>query len=237
MSNPKFAIIAGHGGDDHGVVYNGLTEKDVNLEVGKKLVKKLIARGVDAVLIRDTDKDISLGERGRQAEASGATFGISLHVNAVADPETHAHQDGLMAFHWPENRLTQRVAQIICQCVPRELHHGRAVWPVSKHDWRKRAFNVVRAHKLPVVLVEMGFATNKGDAKYLQSAEGQEAVMDAIVEGLAFVAPQLKAKPAPPVEVAAKPEPPEDLPMPEPESEPVPAKTASRRRRGGSKLT
>jgi N-acetylmuramoyl-L-alanine amidase len=80
----KVVIDAGHGGNDPGAIgKNGLKEKDVNLDIAKRLSALLRAEGVQTLLTRSTDKFIPLSTRVSIANRSGADLFISLHSNAA----------------------------------------------------------------------------------------------------------------------------------------------------------
>ena len=80
----KVVIDSGHGGNDPGAIgRNGLKEKDVNLDIAKKLSSLLRAEGVQTVLTRSTDKFIPLSMRVSIANRSGAALFISIHSNAA----------------------------------------------------------------------------------------------------------------------------------------------------------
>jgi N-acetylmuramoyl-L-alanine amidase len=80
----KVVIDSGHGGNDPGAIgKNGLKEKDVNLDIAKRLSRLLKAEGVQTVLTRSTDSFIPLSTRVSIANRSGADLFISLHSNAA----------------------------------------------------------------------------------------------------------------------------------------------------------
>jgi len=80
----KVVIDAGHGGNDPGAIgRNGLKEKDVNLDIAKRLSALLKAEGVQTVLTRSSDKFIPLSTRVNIANRSGAELFISIHSNAA----------------------------------------------------------------------------------------------------------------------------------------------------------
>jgi len=80
----KVVIDSGHGGNDPGAIgRNGLKEKDVNLDIAKRLSSLLRAEGVATVLTRSTDKFVPLSTRVSMANHSGADLFISLHSNAA----------------------------------------------------------------------------------------------------------------------------------------------------------
>jgi len=79
----KVVIDAGHGGNDPGAIgKNGLKEKDVNLDIAKKLSNLLRQEGVETVLTRTNDRFIPLSTRVNIANRSGADLFISIHSNA-----------------------------------------------------------------------------------------------------------------------------------------------------------
>lgn len=79
------AIDAGHGGEDPGAIgRQGTHEKMITLEISKKL-KALIdnEKNMQAVLIRDGDYFVPLGERVKKARKINADIFISIHADAV----------------------------------------------------------------------------------------------------------------------------------------------------------
>jgi N-acetylmuramoyl-L-alanine amidase len=79
----KVIIDPGHGGKDPGATgSSGLVEKDVNLDIAKRLSGLLTKSGVETVLTRFTDKFIPLERRSELTENSGADLFISIHSNA-----------------------------------------------------------------------------------------------------------------------------------------------------------
>lgn len=79
----KIVIDAGHGGNDPGAIgRTGLREKDVNLDIAKRLVVLLRGEGVDVVLTRSTDTFVALSRRVEIANNSKADIFISIHSNA-----------------------------------------------------------------------------------------------------------------------------------------------------------
>ncbi|MBI4383052.1 MAG: N-acetylmuramoyl-L-alanine amidase [Nitrospinae bacterium] len=82
---PLIVIDPGHGGKDHGAEgESGLLEKDVNLEVAKKLKSILEKRYKYRVLMtREDDAFVSLKDRGALANEKDATLFVSVHANAA----------------------------------------------------------------------------------------------------------------------------------------------------------
>ncbi|MFA5275313.1 MAG: N-acetylmuramoyl-L-alanine amidase [Candidatus Omnitrophota bacterium] len=79
----KVVIDAGHGGNDPGTIgRTGLREKDVNLDLAKRLGNLLKGQGVEVIYTRATDRFIPLESRVDIANRSGADLFISIHSNA-----------------------------------------------------------------------------------------------------------------------------------------------------------
>ncbi|MEE4184669.1 MAG: N-acetylmuramoyl-L-alanine amidase [Gammaproteobacteria bacterium] len=81
------AIDAGHGGKDPGAHgRSGLREKDVVLQIGRRLAKRIDAEpGMRSYLTRSRDEFLHLGERMERARRAGADLFISIHADAFTD--------------------------------------------------------------------------------------------------------------------------------------------------------
>jgi N-acetylmuramoyl-L-alanine amidase len=84
----KIVIDPGHGGHDTGTIGpDGLEEKDLVLEVGRKLGKLLETRlGAEVVYTRKDDTFIPLETRTAIANQQRADLFISIHANSSHDP-------------------------------------------------------------------------------------------------------------------------------------------------------
>ena len=118
-AGPRVRTIAldpGHGGPEVGTAAPGLVEKDVNLEIARKLADLLRAGGYRVVLTRDSDRSTSPDYRGGGyrgglvrdlqarvdlANAVRADLFVSIHNNGSADPSqsgTEVWYDSLRTF-------------------------------------------------------------------------------------------------------------------------------------------
>lgn len=84
----KIVIDAGHGGHDTGTIGpDGLEEKDLVLDVGRRLGKLLEARmGAEVVYTRKDDTFIPLETRTAIANQARADLFVSIHANSSHDP-------------------------------------------------------------------------------------------------------------------------------------------------------
>jgi N-acetylmuramoyl-L-alanine amidase len=81
-------LDAGHGGEDHGALgVRGLVEKELVLDVGRRLAARLRGRGLRVVMTRDDDRFVPLEERFAIANDARGDLFISIHANATKDAE------------------------------------------------------------------------------------------------------------------------------------------------------
>ncbi len=103
------AIDAGHGGEDPGALgANGSREKDITLALAKKLKQKIDAQeNMRAVLVRDGDYFVPLGQRVVKARGAKADLFLSIHADAFIKPEAR----GSWVFALSENGATSVAAR------------------------------------------------------------------------------------------------------------------------------
>ncbi|MBI3087541.1 MAG: N-acetylmuramoyl-L-alanine amidase, partial [Candidatus Omnitrophica bacterium] len=75
-------VDAGHGGHDPGAAHHGLREKDLALDIARRLSAELQARGFSTVMTRDRDEFITLSRRPAIANRIPADVFVSVHINA-----------------------------------------------------------------------------------------------------------------------------------------------------------
>jgi N-acetylmuramoyl-L-alanine amidase len=120
----KIVIDAGHGGKDPGAIgRSGLKEKDINLDVAKRLSKILSSRGIEVVMTRTTDVFIPLSRRVDIANSSGASLFISIHSNANRVRSLHGFE---VYYVSPSVEDTKR-ALASAKSVPFDLTGGSLV--------------------------------------------------------------------------------------------------------------
>jgi N-acetylmuramoyl-L-alanine amidase len=81
----RVVIDAGHGGKDPGARGSyGAIEKDITLDISRRLAKKLKDRlGFDVTMTRQSDQYVSLGGRKDVANRLDADLFVSIHANAA----------------------------------------------------------------------------------------------------------------------------------------------------------
>lgn len=201
----KIFIDPGHGGSDPGAVGNGLKEKDLTLAIALEC-RKVLANEYTGHLIkmsRTTDATVSLVQRTNAANAWGADFFLSIHINAGGGT-------GFESFRYVQKGSSTTMK------VQKEVHS--AVVKASGYKDRGQKYknlHVLRESKMPAILTENGFIDTAADAKKLKDSAFIKKIARAHAEGVAK-ALGLKKK-------ATKPKPdPKPVPKPEPGPGPGP---------------
>ena len=111
-SDSLVVIDAGHGGDDCGALCEGKQEKDLVLQITKKLHKEFKSEGYRVYLTRNSDRFLKLGQRTRIADKKDAKVFISIHANAIGDKSRFNEVEGVETYFLQKTRdeKSQRIA-------------------------------------------------------------------------------------------------------------------------------
>jgi N-acetylmuramoyl-L-alanine amidase len=110
LSVKRVVLDAGHGGSDPGATAKELFEKEITLDIGRRLQERLERDGFEVVVTRDGDRTIALKERARVANESRSDIFVSIHVNALVK---HTESRGVETYYLgatDDPKLTQLAA-------------------------------------------------------------------------------------------------------------------------------
>ena len=212
----KFRIVldAGHGGWDLGTVgREGLTEKDLVLDVTQRLGKLLQARlGSEVLFTRTGDTYLPLDQRADIANQAQADLFVSVHANysnstaargvetyysnlfsAPGSREAEKHEDGTFAKPTPVSLSIEQLhdkieeSRRLATSVQRSLYTTLAV---NSPDIRNRgikdsAFVVLTGTTMPAILTEISFVSSPDDERNLQSPTYRQQIAEALYKGIA----------------------------------------------------
>jgi N-acetylmuramoyl-L-alanine amidase len=104
-------IDAGHGGHDSGAIGGGKKEKDLVLQIAKRVIKQLKKRGYPVYLTRSSDRFLKLNQRTRIADKKDAKVFISIHANSIVKSKRYK-MHGIETFFLQNTRdeRSQRIA-------------------------------------------------------------------------------------------------------------------------------
>lgn len=174
-------IDPGHGGLDPGAMYGGIMEKDINLEISKKIESKLLELGAIVYMTRYGDYDLSvnntinrkrsdLSRRSNIINKSDCDLFISIHLNAE---ETNSYR-GAQVFYSETNEKNVEIAKLFQEDFKKELNSTRKYKKDNSLYLQKRI-------KVPGVLLEVGFLSNANERYLLKRKNYQEKVSTTIV--------------------------------------------------------
>lgn len=168
-------LDAGHGGRESGAVgAGGLMEKEVNLDITRRLAVELRKKGARVVLTRTRDVTVPLDQRPVKAAAAGADIMISIHNNSVpssADP-IKARGVSTYWYHPQAMRLSEHMYK-------RALEIGV---PGFGNIYSNLA--IIRPHRMIAVLIEGAFMSHPDEEALLATPEFRQKVANSILHGL-----------------------------------------------------
>lgn len=169
-------VDAGHGGNDQGAAGRRSLEKDINLKVARRVCKRIRkkCKGVEVIQTRPDDEFVTLDDRAGMANFFGADLFISIHSNSA-----RGWAEGTETFIHPSARgsRSERMARLIEQ---EYVRHGRKSRGVKTAN-----FAVLRGTRMPAVLTELGFISNRREERFMKSRKGQKRLARSISD--AFV--------------------------------------------------
>lgn len=184
---PVILIDAGHGGIDGGTSYGDILEKNINLEIGRRLYVILRSHGYETILNRTGDYALSddnrwlrsrsrhirdLAQRKQLSKELPSEIVVSLHVNWGKNKSKR----GPIILHQTEGRSAFLAASI--QNSLNNLYGTSSLPQVGK------PFYLLNYVDSPAVIVETGFISNAEDRAMLNSKRGQQKIAEAIYGGI-----------------------------------------------------
>jgi len=168
----KYIVIdAGHGGSDCGAIRSGINEKDITLDISKRVQKLLEKKGYVVAMTRTDDTYVGLQERVDFSEIFNPDIFVSIHVNS----SNSESPSGLETHYYKDNSLT----------LAKHLHASMLNNINSKdRGLFKSKFYVINHTTAPAVLVEIGFLSNANERAQLVSESRKNATAKAIAEGI-----------------------------------------------------
>ena len=165
---------------------DGSLEKDINLEIAKKLKAYLEASDVKVVMTREEDKGL-YGEKDSHKKAADMkkrcevineakpNLVVSIHQNSYTSPEIK----GAQVFYYTTSSESQKLAEILQNTLIEQVdpQNHRAAKSNDSYYLLKKAV-------CPIVIVECGFLSNWNEAALLVTEDYQQKIAQAIADGI-----------------------------------------------------
>ena len=173
-------LDAGHGGIDVGKTgVNGEKEKDINLEISKKIKKFLSDSNVTVKMTREGDERLADSQREDLKARTdimngGALLAVSIHQNSYRDPAV----SGAQVFYYTDSGEGEAAAACLQKALA-ELDPDH-----TKQIKANNTYYLLKKTEVPVVIAECGFLSNPEDAQKLVTEEYQRATAEAVAKGV-----------------------------------------------------
>lgn len=174
----KFFIDPGHGGTDPGATGNGLQEKNLTLQISKKIRDMLGEyENTQVRLSREGNQTLTLNQRTNAANAWGADFLLSVHINAGGGTGYEDFRYNTLSASSTTGRIQSAIHSAVMVAI-----RG---FGVSDRGAKSANFHMLRESNMPAVLTENLFIDTPQDANLLKRADFIEAMARGHVNGLA----------------------------------------------------
>ena len=188
---PVIIVDAGHGGIDGGAVgADGTIEKGINLAIAQHLEQTLRAFGFEVVMTRTEDtligdnnaktvreqKSSDLKKRMKITEQYDNALLVSIHQNKYSAEKYY----GAQVFYSPNDEQSKLLAGLIQQSIVSHLQ------PESEREIKPSGKEIYLLYyaKIPSVMVECGFLSNRAELQKLKDTEYQRQMSFSIVCGI-----------------------------------------------------
>lgn len=177
----KIVVIdAGHGGDDSGHVGNHLMEKDVTLDIVKRLKEMLDDTDIKVYYTRLDDTSLADEDRVTISNIADADMFISIH--AASQPENEA-LCGTQTFYNSAFFIPEFGNVELADLLEREVVtaiNGKAIGLVEAD----KACYVLKNAKVPAALIEVGHLSHKEEADLLAKDVYRQQIAKGIYEAI-----------------------------------------------------
>ena len=184
----------GHGGKDPGAVYYNTNEKDLTMQVYKKLRKELEGLGYTVLSSRDSDVYVDfVTERSKMVNNTNSDIFISIHFNASGSPTSNTA--GIQTYSYEADSSypskinpywhnhPDRISE--SNRLAADIHSSLLAETGAKDAGRLRSsFAVLRETDKPAVLLELGYIDNFNENQQIRSDAYQNRLVAGIVKGI-----------------------------------------------------
>jgi N-acetylmuramoyl-L-alanine amidase len=199
LGNLKTVVLdPGHGGFDKGAISPYGCEKDFALDVARDVKPILEAKGLEVKMTRNSDVFVPLELRARIANATKDSVFVSIHFNATdANPAATGFEiysltprgapstaDDALALRFMNMEAGSPV-DAPSLALSMSVYHS-VVGHFSEYDRgiKRARFAVLRLTKIPAVLVEGGFLTERGESRLIARSPWRAKLADSIATGI-----------------------------------------------------
>ena len=192
-SNTIF-LDPGHGGRDSGAFYYNVAEKDLNMQIYRKLRAKLEELGYKVLTSRDSDVYVDfITERSRIVNKTNSDIFISIHFNATGSAyskasgiQTYSYSDepdypSKINKNWHNHPDRMSESKRLAAAI-----HSSLLAETGAKDagLLESSYAVLRETAKPAVLLELGYMDNFSENQQIRDSHYQDKLVAGIVKGI-----------------------------------------------------
>jgi len=188
----------GHGGHDKGAVGRYGYEKNFALDVARKLRPLLQAKGLRVIMTREGDYFVPLEVRAQIANAAQDSIFVSIHFNATdrdpnatgfeifsftprGAPSTSDTSLTLSSLDMQAGSTVDTQSMALSSCI---YHSLLGHIPEFDRGIKRARFAVLRLTRVPAVLIEGGFLTERGESELIAKNDWRTKLAQSISVGI-----------------------------------------------------
>ncbi|MCX7699102.1 MAG: N-acetylmuramoyl-L-alanine amidase [Candidatus Goldbacteria bacterium] len=213
-SEKKTTIIIdpGHGGGDWGINYKGIYEKNITLDISKKIKEKLLKDNpkISVYMTRVDDQFLNINDRVNYANSQKGDIFLSIHCDFIPSESISGYKIYYMLsdniaekqktelINWdfiqmPYINSSRRLASFIDQYMRAALiqennnitsNDEDDVLPLESRGVTRIKSFILKSINMPAVVVEVGNIYNKNDFSYLTDKNIINQIAYHIKEGI-----------------------------------------------------
>ncbi|MBQ3641145.1 N-acetylmuramoyl-L-alanine amidase, partial [bacterium] len=146
-------------------------EKDITLDITKRVEKILKEKGYDVKMTRTDDSYVSLQDRVAFSESYSPDIFVSVHVNSSVKPEI----TGIETHYYHQESMS--LAQTVHASLASTIHsNDRGLF--------KSKFYVINHNTSPAILIEIGFISNTEERNQMLSETRKQQTAQSIADGI-----------------------------------------------------
>lgn len=177
----------GHGGPDTGARgRRGTLEKNINLDIARRVQGQLQAHGIQVLMTRNTDRFITLPCRISIEKKFKPDLFVSIHTNAARNRSVH----GIEIFYYANANAKENGA-CFKQNRSKSYQLARLVQSKIITNIRKTSrgvknarYFVLRNSDTPAILIEVGFISHPWEEKSLLQKDYRDQMAQAIAQAI-----------------------------------------------------
>ena len=184
----------GHGGRDSGAFYYNIAEKDLNMQIYKKLRKELEGLGYTVLTSRESDVYVDfVTERSKMVNKTNSDMFISIHFNATSSSASNI--SGIQTYSYEQNpdyptkinsqwhNHPDRISE--SNRLAAAIHSSLLAETGAKNAGLLHgSFAVLRETNKPAVLLELGYMSNFDENQRIRNDAYQNKLVKGIVKGI-----------------------------------------------------